>query len=161
MSTISLTGSVTIKKYQAENNNIGKFTMPNLHWFLYKVIEVWNIFQCRQTNQKKTKILDWKLNSVSIILTRILFSTELNNFTLMAYGASDIQHMTILRAPCSLSLFLSQLCFVIFKMNFKLTDCNGNHKCDCDGKFHDLYKCCTHICSYGILKTGREKRDWK
>lgn len=43
------------------------------------------------------------------------------------------------------------------KWIFKLTNCNGNHKCDCDGKFHDLYKCYTHICSCDEKEREREK----
>lgn len=53
---------------------------------------------------------------------------------------------------CSSRIDCTYVQFWNVKMNFKLTDCNENHKCDCDGKLHDLYKCFTHICSCEICK---------
>lgn len=44
-------------------------------------------------------------------------------------------------------------------MNFELTNCDGNHKCDGNGKSHDSYKCCTHIYSCRAYKENERKRE--
>lgn len=70
-------------------------------------------------------------------------------------------HMVYLTSTydCSSCIDCTYVQFWNVKMNFKLTNCNENHKCDCDGKLHDLYKCFTHICSCEILQ-GKKMNNW-